>query len=104
MFLVVFHEYLENYNGRVKLSIDEMILMISPTKVFVESKLLDNSLLELLPLKDNQVSNSGSWEPHVLFFFSFKYRPKSKQLKVIKNWVTSVVIYNSHAIISIGNR
>ena len=36
---------------KMKLSVDEMILMISPTKVFMKSKLLDNSLLELLSLK-----------------------------------------------------
>ena len=44
-----------------------MILMISPIKVFFESKLLDNSLLviALQRQKFNKVSDSGSWEPLV---------------------------------------
>ena len=47
--------------NKKKLSVDEMILMISPTKVLFELKLSDNSLLELL----KQVSDVGSWEPLV---------------------------------------
>ena len=50
-----------------------MTLMISPTEVFIELKLSDSSLFELLPLKDknknNQVSDSGSWTPIVYFLF-----------------------------------
>ena len=54
-----------------KLWIDEMILMINPTKILFESKLSDNSLLELLPLKTfKQVSNSGFWERLFLCFCS----------------------------------
>ena len=42
---------LKSMNDRKKMSVAEMILIISPTKVFVQSKLLDISLLEYLPLK-----------------------------------------------------
>ena len=40
----------------MKLSIEEMIFTVSPTKVFVESKLSDNFLLELLPLNDKSLT------------------------------------------------
>ena len=72
MFFAVFSLYLENYD-RMKLSMDEMILMISPTKVFMESTLLDNSLLviALEKQKFNKVSDSGSWEPLVYIIQEF---------------------------------
>ena len=52
----------------MKLSINEMILMIGPTKVFMESKLSDNFLLELLPLKGKNLTRWVIQAPGSLLF------------------------------------
>ena len=94
MFFAGFSQYLE-YFDRMKLSIDEMILMIGPTKVFMESKLSDNFLLELLPLKSKNLTRWAiqapgsllfSWSPYILPCFSISKEIKFK-LHLVEKFV-----------------
>ena len=53
----------------MKLLIDEMIFMMSPTKVFLKWKLWDNFLLEWLPLKGKNLTKWAIQAPGSLFFY-----------------------------------